>query len=209
MFRGRSDKEARTGRARSANRGAGSDAIGRAGDASTTGGALAATPSVANEPFTYIQRGTTIVGQLEARGRVRVHGVVKGDVRVDGALEVAEAGLVEGARIEADDVKIIGRVVVDKLVARGKVEIWDGGELIGDVQAASLDIEEGARFTGRSDMTGAAEANSGAVGSGTAEAEPRSSVDGARRSGVESAAETLLEAVDVAATEVGSSAERP
>ena len=162
-----------------------------------------------NEPFTYIQRGTTIVGQLEARGRVRVHGVVKGDVRVDGALEVAEAGLVEGARIEADDVKIIGRVVVDKLVARGKVEIWDGGELIGDVQAASLDIEEGARFTGRSDMTGAAEANSGAVGSGTAEAEPRSSVDGTRRSGVESAAETLLEAVDVAATEVGSSAERP
>lgn len=104
------------------------------------------------EPFTYIQRGTTIVGQLEARGRVRVHGVVKGDVRVDGPLEVAEAGLVEGARIEAEDVKIIGRVVVERLVARGKVEIWDGGELIGDVTAATLDIEEGARFTGRSEM---------------------------------------------------------
>ena len=82
--------------------------------------------------------------------------MVRGDVRVDGALEVAEAGLVQGTSIEADEVKIIGRVVVDKLVARGKVVIWDGGELIGDVQAASLDIEEGARFTGRSDMTGGA-----------------------------------------------------
>lgn len=105
-----------------------------------------------DEPFTYIQRGTTIVGELEARGRVRVHGVVRGEVKVDGPLEVAESGVVEGVTIEADEVKIIGRVVVEQLLVRGKVEIWKGGELIGDVRAAALDIEEGARFTGRSEM---------------------------------------------------------
>ena len=173
---------------------------GRAGAASA--GSSASAPSVATEPFTYIQRGTTIVGQVEASGRVRVHGVVKGDVRVDGALEVAEAGLVEGARIEADEVKIIGRVVVDKLVARGKVEIWDGRELIGDVQAASLDIEEGARFTGRSDMTGAVEKRNGAEASSRTEPEQGGGEAGTQRAAVESAAETLLEAVDVAETEV-------
>ena len=83
--------------------------------------------------------------------------MVRGDVKVDGALEVAEAGLVEGSSVEAADVKIIGKVVVERLVASGKVEIWKGGELIGDVKATSLDIEEGARFTGHSEMAGGSE----------------------------------------------------
>lgn len=103
------------------------------------------------EPFTYVHRGTTVVGELDAEGRVRVHGTVRGNVRVRGVLEVAEAGVVEGDRIDADEVKILGRVVAT-VHARGKVEIWKGGELVGDVRAASLDIEEGARFTGRSEM---------------------------------------------------------
>lgn len=105
------------------------------------------------EPFTYVHRGTTISGELSGSGRVRVHGTVRGNVRVDGVLEVAEAGLVEGSWVVADEVKIIGTVKVESLTAHGKVEIWRGGELVGDVQAAALDIEEGARFTGRSEMT--------------------------------------------------------
>lgn len=105
------------------------------------------------ELFTYIHHGTAVNGELEGTGRVRIHGTVRGNVRVDGVLEVAEAGVVEGAWIVADEVKIIGRVQVESLTAHGKVEIWRGGELIGDVKAASLDIEEGAHFTGRSQMT--------------------------------------------------------
>lgn len=107
------------------------------------------------EPFTYVHHGTTLSGELKGNGRVRIHGTVRGNIRVDGVLEVAEAGVVEGAWVVADHVKIIGRVEVESLTARGKVEIWRGGELIGDVKAASLDIEEGARFTGRSEMTDA------------------------------------------------------
>lgn len=166
MLRRRARKVGNTERSGTA---AGPDADGPA----ARSGAPASPAANKVEPFTYIQKGTTIVGQLEARGRVRVHGLVRGDVKVHGALEVAEAGLVEGASIEADDVKIIGRVVVERLVAKGKVEIWDGGELIGDVRAASLDIEEGARFTGRSEMAGpdngaAAPGEPGALVSGDA-----------------------------------------
>ncbi len=127
----------------------------RAGSAYRAGSGGRSTAEEASdraEPFTYVQRGTTIVGELEATGRVRVHGVVKGNVRVDGPLEVAEAGVVEGASVEAAEVKIIGRMIVERLVVSGKVEIWRGGELIGDVRAAALDIEEGALFTGRSEM---------------------------------------------------------
>lgn len=110
--------------------------------------------AVRKEPFTYIHRGTTLLGQLIGEGRVRVHGTVKGDVKVTGVLEVSQAGVIDGELVEADEVKILGRVRAD-VVAGGKVEIWNGGELVGDVRAAALDIEEGARFTGRSEMVGA------------------------------------------------------
>lgn len=118
------------------------------------------------EPFTYVHRGTTVVGELEAEGRVRVHGTVRGNLRVRGVLEIAEAGVVEGDRVEADEVKILGRVVA-AVHAHGKVEIWKGGELVGDVRAAALDIEDGARFTGRSEMTEGTAGTSTAAGGAT------------------------------------------
>jgi len=107
----------------------------------------------ASEPFTYIHRGTKLIGDLEAQGRVRVHGTVMGNVRVSGVLEVAEAGVIEGEHIEADEVKILGKVRAN-VDARGKIEIWKDGQLEGDVRATALDIEEGASFTGRSEMIG-------------------------------------------------------
>ena len=103
------------------------------------------------EPFTYIHQGTTLEGKLTAKGRVRVHGTVRGDVSVVGVLEVAEGGVIEGATIQATEVRIIGAVRAN-IEAKGKVEIWQKGRLEGDVHAGTLDIEEGAIFIGRSDM---------------------------------------------------------
>jgi cytoskeletal protein CcmA (bactofilin family) len=103
------------------------------------------------EPFTYIHEGTTVHGDLEAAGRVRIHGTVLGNVIVAGVLEVAAEGTIRGERVEADQVRILGAVEA-MVSAAGKVEIWRGGQLTGDVRAASLDIEEGASFTGRSEM---------------------------------------------------------
>lgn len=105
------------------------------------------------EPFTYVHRGTTVIGELRAEGRVRVHGTVLGTVKVRGVLEVAESGVVEGALVAAEELKVLGRVVADVRVT-GKVEIWKGGHLVGDVRARALDIEEGALFSGRSEMIG-------------------------------------------------------
>lgn len=103
------------------------------------------------DPFTYIQEGTVLHGDIEATGRVRIHGVVHGSATVAGVLEVAAEGVIRGERIEAEQVLILG-VVEAAVTATGKVEIWRGGRLDGDVKAASLDIEEGASFTGRSEM---------------------------------------------------------
>lgn len=107
--------------------------------------------AAAREPFTYVHRGTVVIGEIIATGRVRVHGEVKGNVKVDGVLEVAESGSVEGKTVEAHVVKVLGRVTAD-VVAGGKVEIWKGGVLTGNVSAPALDIEEGATFNGFSHM---------------------------------------------------------
>lgn len=104
-----------------------------------------------SEPFTYIHKGTIISGDLKASGRVRVHGTINGNVDVDGVLEIADAGVIEGDTIRADEVKIIGRVKAN-IESKGKIEIWKNGQLEGDVRASALDIEEGASFTGRSEM---------------------------------------------------------
>ena len=90
-------------------------------------------------------------GDLEAAGRVRVHGTILGNVKAEGVLEVAAEGSIRGERVEAEHVRILGSVEA-LVAASGKVEIWRGGSLDGDVRAASLDIEEGASFTGRSEM---------------------------------------------------------
>lgn len=108
-------------------------------------------PAKSSEPFTYIHRDTKVTGDLEASGRVRVHGHIQGNVTVRGILEVAEAGVIEGDMVRATEVRIIGRVE-SNVQASGKIEIWKDGQLIGDVRAAALDIEEGATFTGRSEM---------------------------------------------------------
>lgn len=108
--------------------------------------------ATAREPFTYVHRGTVVIGEIVATGRVRVHGEIKGSVKVDGVLEVAESGVVEGKTVEAHVVKVLGRVTAD-VVAGGKVEIWKGGVLTGNVSSPALDIEEGATFNGFSHMS--------------------------------------------------------
>jgi len=110
-----------------------------------------ATSEKARERFTYIHHGTTVTGDLKARGRVRVHGAVNGEVEVDGLLEVAKDGVVDGASIVAEALVVLGRVRGAVRVS-GKVEVWKGGVLEGDVRAGSLDIEDGATFVGRSEM---------------------------------------------------------
>ncbi len=105
------------------------------------------------ERFTYLQHGTVVTGALQASGRVRVHGTIRGDVEVDGLLEVAQDGVIEGSTVKAASLVVLGRVRANVEVA-GKVEVWKDGHLEGDVQAGALDIEEGATFVGRSEMPG-------------------------------------------------------
>ena len=103
------------------------------------------------ESFTLIDQGTIIQGDIDTTGRIQIHGVVKGNLNVNGVVEVAESGLVEGEYIKADEVKIVGHVRAN-IDAKGRLELWKRGKLEGNVRAGILDIEEGAIFIGRSNM---------------------------------------------------------
>lgn len=103
----------------------------------------------AREPYSYVDAETTVEGTLVAGARLRVDGRVRAEVRVDGVLEVAPGGRIELGPVRAGDVRIAGAILAD-VQATGTVEVWNGARLEGDVRAASLDIEEGATFLGRS-----------------------------------------------------------
>jgi cytoskeletal protein CcmA (bactofilin family) len=100
------------------------------------------------EPYSYLHPGTIVEGDVRAE-RLRVDGTVRGSVVVEGVLEVAPGGRVEGGPVHAHDVRIAGAVRAD-VRAEGTVEVWRDGLLEGDVRAGALDVDEGGRFLGRS-----------------------------------------------------------
>lgn len=99
------------------------------------------------EPFTLIGPGCLFRGELILDGDVILHGRIEGTLFTDGDVLVAEDGSVEGG-IHARSVTVEGS-------CRGRIEALYAVLLRGravvhaEVDAPALDMEYGARFTGR------------------------------------------------------------
>ena len=104
------------------------------------------------------------VGAPAAIGKsVQIRGEVKGseDLLVDGVVEgtitLSESRLTIGpnakvkANVSARDVVIVGTLDGD-IQATGRVELRAGANLVGDIHAARLSIEENAMFSGKVDL---------------------------------------------------------
>ncbi len=101
--------------------------------------------------YTYIEKGTTIKGDLSSSGAMRCDGSVMGNVSIKGNLELSAGANIEGELIECDNLILHGSVKAN-VTAKGKITITKSGKLFGDVKATALDIESGAVFSGRSEM---------------------------------------------------------
>lgn len=99
--------------------------------------------------LTYLGEGSQIEGQLKAKGQVRIDGIVKGSVEVDGDLEVGPKGLIDGDYVHANNIQVHGQIKA-QVQAREKLSLSKTAQLEGDVRARALDIEAGAVFVGRS-----------------------------------------------------------
>ncbi len=113
---------------------------------------------------------------------VVIRGEVKGsedlfvDGRIEGTVSLTESRLTIGpnavlaADLTARDVLVLGQVQGD-IVASGRVELRAGCQVIGDVSALRLAIEDNAVFRGKVDLTQGA-------GSGTATGTPKAAEAG-------------------------------
>ena len=107
-------------------------------------------PKRAAEPFSVISRDICIEGELEGSENLTIEGRVKGRIQSQGDIIISPTGNVE-AVVMARNITIQGRVN-GNIEAREAVEIQQQGTLIGDCRARSIQIREGARFEGRSEI---------------------------------------------------------
>ena len=102
------------------------------------------------EPFSVISRDICIEGELEGSENLTIEGRFKGRIQSQGDIIISATGNVE-AVVMARNITIQGRVN-GNIEAREAVEIQPQGILIGDCRARSIQIREGARFEGRSEI---------------------------------------------------------
>ena len=91
-----------------------------------------------------------IDGDIDVKGDLLIYGKVTGNVISKGTINSAKGSLVEG-NISAENASIHGTVKGD-LNITNKVLLGSGSHLEGNLQAAIITIEEGAKFDGMCHM---------------------------------------------------------
>jgi len=102
------------------------------------------------QPQTVIARGIAMTGDFTGAGEIRIEGLVKGNISVEGNVTVEESGQVEG-QVEAYTVKISGQVK-GNVLAHEMLQLKHTGIIRGDVATVAFTVEEGGCLNGRSTM---------------------------------------------------------
>ena len=101
----------------------------------------------------FIDQGSEFEGKLSFRDTVRIDGRFRGEISSENTLIVGESGEIE-ATIRSQTISVSGSVDGD-IHAEKKVVLHKTARVNGDVQTASLVMEDGAVLNGRVAMTGA------------------------------------------------------
>ncbi len=100
----------------------------------------------------YLGEDTVFSGTLSFKGVVRIDGKLDGEVNTDDTLIVGENGVLE-ANINAGTVICRGKIK-GTIKASKRIEIHNNSEVVGNISAPALLVENGAIFDGNCDMTG-------------------------------------------------------
>lgn len=115
------------------------DSSGRKSPDPVPGGA-AATPSV-------IGSGMKLVGDLTARGDLRIEGQVEGSVKTEGEVVIASQATVEGD-VEGREV-IVGGRMKGTLTAKRAARMEEGCQVDAEIRAPAVSIQEGGIVNGK------------------------------------------------------------
>ena len=109
------------------------------------------------DQINIIGAGTTIKGDIDCKGDMRIDGKITGNITISGKIVVGPTGDINGqincknSEIEG---KLEGKIFVDELLV-----LKSTAAILGDIATTKLAIEPGATFTGKCNMYGKAQAN--------------------------------------------------
>jgi cytoskeletal protein CcmA (bactofilin family) len=98
----------------------------------------------------FLDKGTSLTGELEFTGTLRIDGVFHGSISTNEILVIGEHATVH-ADINAGEVEVYGKVF-GSIVCRRRVEISTTGRVRGDVETPILVMSAGAIIDGRARM---------------------------------------------------------
>ena len=100
---------------------------------------------------TMIGADAIIEGNINLDGGLIVYGKIKGDVKTKGPIRIAKTAEIAG-NIIASDIQI-GGIVKGNITVSDRIVLGDQSTVNGDMVYRRLYIEEGAKFSGRCDMS--------------------------------------------------------
>ena len=111
---------------------------------------MAKAPEVSSPEFNRIISGTTIDGNINASGDIRVDGAIYGTVNVKGKFVLGSTGKVKGD-IDCQNADISG-IVDGKVTVKELLHLKSTAKLNGDIITNKLAIDPGAIFAGACKM---------------------------------------------------------
>ena len=135
------------------------------------GGLTEGANAQAPESFSLIDRHSAFEGTLTSSRDLRIEGEMRGTLRCQGLLYVAEGADVD-ATVEASNVTVAGQLQ-GNITCRGKLQILPTGRVTARVVTESLVINEGAVYEGElqmdlSSMNSSSDTDQGAGGTHSA-----------------------------------------
>lgn len=94
-----------------------------------------------------IAEGTSIQGNMEVYGDLRISGTVKGNIRCQGKVILAKTGQIEG-NVQSEEIDISGYLKGEQRIER-RLILRQSARVHGDVYVQLLQVEEGAEINGK------------------------------------------------------------
>ena len=102
------------------------------------------------EMINTIGAATTITGDVQSKGDIRIDGTLKGSVNTTGKVVLGKEGVIEGD-VVCNNADIAG-VLKAKITTTELLSLKSTAKLNGDITTNKLSIEPGASFTGSCSM---------------------------------------------------------
>jgi cytoskeletal protein CcmA (bactofilin family) len=93
-----------------------------------------------------IAANLTIEGKIEGTGNVRIAGRFKGDVRIDGNFSIETGAQLTGQVLAG--IVVVGGELQGNIESAKRVDVLEGGIIVGDVKAGSITVAAGSRMRG-------------------------------------------------------------